>query len=85
MEGENLERRKLNLIAVAPCYNFTPPNESVAQKVTVVIAPIVIKEEGNITTIGYACSCGPYCEFPYCRYSKVGKENLGKGANRYDI
>jgi len=80
-----MERRKLNFIVVAPCYNFTAPNESIARKITVVIAPIVIKEEGNITTIGYACSAGPYCEFPYCRYSKVGKQNLGREANQYGL
>jgi len=76
-----LEKRKIYLIAVAPCYNFTPPNESITERRTAVIAPIAIKEEGNLTTIGYGCSLGAYCEFPYCRYSRVGKENLGKESN----
>lgn len=58
---------------VSACHNFT--REETREIVTIVIAPISIRElRGQITT-GWACSRGRYCECPTCIYSRMERKN----------
>jgi hypothetical protein len=55
-----------------PCFNFL--RNGIEQKKTVIIAPIVIREENKAIRITYACNRGRACEDPDCRYSKAAQE-----------
>jgi|YelNatPaOPRAMG01_1025707.scaffolds.fasta_scaffold653456_1 hypothetical protein len=58
-----------------PCYDFVLEDGS-RRKVTVIIAPIrLVEMEDGSLSLGFACSRGPFCHDPYCRYSKTSKEN----------
>ena len=58
-----------------PCYDFVS-EDGVRGRVTVIIAPIRLMElEDGSLGVGFACSRGPYCNDPHCRYSKKAKEN----------
>jgi hypothetical protein len=70
------ERTSHNLAptaTAAPCYNFS--KSGVREKRTVIIAPITISNNGLSLKIGWACSSGPYCEDPNCRYSSKWRKN----------
>jgi len=59
-----------------PCYDFVT-EDGVKGRVTVIIAPIRLMElEDGSLGVGYACSRGPHCNDPYCRYSKTAKEKI---------
>jgi len=51
------------------CFDFIDEH-GITQRVTAIIAPIRVKaaEDGS-TVISYACSRGPRCRNPTCRYS----------------
>jgi len=53
------------------CDDFRRPGKQ-SRKTTVVIAPIHVKEEGESTVIGWACSKGQYC-MADCQYAKGGR------------
>jgi len=50
------------------CDEYCKPGEE-SQRTTVVIAPIHMKEEGENTTIAWACSKGQYCTAD-CQYAR---------------
>jgi len=53
------------------CEDYRRPEEE-ERKVTIVIAPIHVKQEGESTVIGWACSRGQYCATD-CQYAKGGR------------
>lgn len=71
-----MKRAQQLSVTIGPCFDFT--RGRVQEKRTVVIAPITVMENklGTIR-IGYACSRGPFCEDPDCRYSKKAREVEG--------
>jgi len=53
------------------CDEYRRPGEK-SQRITIVIAPIHVREEGESTVIGWACSKGQYCVAD-CQYAKGGR------------
>ena len=66
------------------CYSFLPEdNNEKRRRVTVIIAPIkVVEFEDGSPGVGFACSRGPFCHDPYCRYSKVAKDKNSSSDGR---
>jgi len=61
---------------VSACYNFEQNNRR--ETVTVVIAPIVMRESKQKHQISWACSRGRYCGCRTCVYAKGGVYEEGE-------
>lgn len=51
------------------CYNFKRAVNGEKEKVTVVIVPVKIENNGSTARISWACSMGHECAFLDCRYA----------------
>jgi hypothetical protein len=51
------------------CHNFKEHPEGSMLKLTVIIVPLRIEEEGNNVKISWACSLGKNCCFYQCEYA----------------
>ena len=68
-----LNLKQIPTVIAVPCFDFKSDRYQ-REKRTVIIAPIRV-EQADLDTIniGWACSRGPYCKDPECRYSRASK------------
>jgi hypothetical protein len=65
-----VEREMKARVFSVPCFDFKEEESDKSVKVTAIIAPIKITENGNTIMISWACSKGLSCCDSRCRYSK---------------